>query len=795
MLSPVSPSNFITPHASNRPTDRLLRKQICVLGIALSFFACEEPDLRSGASTTEPQPVGGSPLSEEELTRAGDQVLNHHETVSLPDSKARLGDPTVPFLDLNGHLSSAEVTSAWTPGTSDPKTLAQVGPVSTSAPGNTAKIQETHQRVEQYRWLQISGFSIRREEVGEIVVEGEFGDAPHFALVWDKFSSLRIDTSPKEGSSRYSIKTAGLTNWEGVSRWIRVGIPDPQRTQRPAEFEIISIEFLSRTSAYEQSAGLAEAKVGRALRPSTYLHGSTSLRFEDVSFASPRRLSFGTAALNDPVHLTVSARGRGESQVLLDREVSNTTTWEEAKVDIPKELGGTFDLVFEVAGDPNALLFVGSPTLYQPRDNPPRVIVYLIDALAAGHMSLHGYERETTPNLTALAEKGVWFKNAYSNASWTKEAIPSLFLSMPSVAHGHYRSFQRLPSAFVTLPEVFSAHGFATAAFSTNINASPATGMAQGFDTFYDHLALASDPFEYRTAPIPQIVQWFEDHEDRPTFVYVHTAEPHHYYNPPPPFKSMFDPDYRGEVTGIDDRLMEQGRRGSVDPRDLEHLVALYDGELAFADQVFDQLFTTLEDRGFLRNGTVVVTSDHGEAFHEHGSFRHGINIHNEILQIPLIFWGPGDLKSGLQIGQNAQLIDVMPTLLDLFELSSDLPMEGRSWAPVLRGRGASDAEGEPILVTTFFKTPPRLALIEGDWKLIFLPSDEGRAEAQLYNLKSDRAEKTNLLETHPGVARRLLRKLVNAYRESPRYAEGYTARSEVSQEQIERLRALGYLE
>lgn len=766
-------------------------RKVGSLLLLLLFLACGGQEPRRKA-------LGIAPLRQGDLDRFAEMLLAPKATVPYPlparTDLPSAADATV----LTEDHPSLEVASEWQPqGASDDAVLLRLGPASIDDPGDRAEVVTSQDRQQQHRWIRFSGFSLKREEVGRIVITGSFGVAPSFRVALGVKQPLTIPTSDGSASDEYVIPTAGLRSWEGPLDTIQIGLPVAQEDGSPAKIEISKVDFISQAASFPLATGSADVVKGRVFRPALYLHGSTRLTFSRLTASGLQRLSFGLSVLDKPLTLRVSIRREsGEILRLFEGEVADAGAWSDHTIEVPARDGARFDLVIEAVGSADRVLFLASPPLYRPHHNPPRVLLYLIDTLAAKHMSVAGYPRATTPHFSRLAADGVYFECAYSNATWTLEAVADLFTSLLSVSHGVYKPLQSLPQDYVTMAEVYAAAGYATAAFSTNINASPSVGTAQGFDEFFDFLQFAKDADAHRTVPIPEVLEWLQRNRDRPTFLYVHTAEPHFPYNPPPPFDSMFDPSYSGTVSATDFAVLDQNLQGLLSKRDFDHLVALYDGEVAFADDRFGALWAGLEQGGLLDNAIVVVIADHGEQLMWKDHMGHGSSVHSNVLHIPLIVWGPRWADRGRRVADPVQLIDVMPTLLELSGLRATLPMQGRSLAGYLRGRPPEETDGGPILVTSFFSKQPQLALLEGPWKLAFSQREEDGERFQLFDLEHDPDEEVNLLRGSPlRQARPLLRRMLDLYRRLPRYRQGYVAPLEVDPEQIEQLRALGYLQ
>ncbi|RMF76715.1 MAG: hypothetical protein D6744_12075, partial [Planctomycetota bacterium] len=411
----------------------------------------------------------------------------------------------------------------------------------------------------------------------------------------------------------------------------------------------------------------------------------------------------------------------------------------------------------------------------------------------------------TTPFLQSLAQRGTWFANAFSNSPRTVESIPDLMLSMTTERHGVYHNLTPAPLELVTLAESMRAAGFATASFVTNVYAGPRAHMDQGFDTFVDKIGFwwtTDRSIADRTVPIEEASAWIAAHKDRPMFMYIHTAEPHAPYTPPEGFANRFDPGYTGRFDGNYRPLNFHSAR---DPRDIQHIAALYDEEIAYADSRLARFWQALSTLGVDKRANVVVTSDHGEEFVQHGYWEHGLNLHNEQTRVPLVFFGPLFGAVG-RIDTPAQIMDIMPTLLELFDVPPPHDLGGDSLLPLLRGETGEPVAGlssRPIFSSNY-NFLPRQNFVEyqvtrDGWKLVYSKNPwrlgGPPTRFKLFDLKADARERNNLLMQYPDKARALAETLI-VWRAAQRpYAR--SAASDVAVQdaaQIRDLEAMGYV-
>jgi arylsulfatase A-like enzyme len=382
----------------------------------------------------------------------------------------------------------------------------------------------------------------------------------------------------------------------------------------------------------------------------------------------------------------------------------------------------------------------------------------------------------------------------FSNSSRTIESIPDLMLSMPTERHGVYHNSTPAPQGLVTIAEALHAAGHATASFCTNVNAGPRQGMAQGFETFVDKISSHLDKVD-RTIPLADVVRWIEHHRDRPMFIYVHTAEPHSPYTPPEGFRDRFDPEYAGSFTGED---FHDARH----PRDIAHIMALYDEELVYADARLGIFLDALQEEGLLEHAHLFVTSDHGEEFLQHNDWEHGRNLHNEETCVPLVACGPSFDQRG-RVDTPAQLFDIMPTILEMYDLPAPYPLEGQSLLSLLRSNAAAnDALGNRSLYASNHNYRIDYHLLEytvvenGRWKLMLGavgPSESG-SRFMLFDLAADPRERRIVLQSHPDVARRLAEQLIRWRCAQHVYDPGQPTATIIDPAHMAELEALGYL-
>jgi arylsulfatase A-like enzyme len=430
---------------------------------------------------------------------------------------------------------------------------------------------------------------------------------------------------------------------------------------------------------------------------------------------------------------------------------------------------------------------------HQPTD----IFIYLIDTLRADHLGCYGYPDSVSPHIDALAKDGVLFERAMANSPWTKPSVASLFTGVWPATHNVLVKGQSLPAEALTLAEILRPAGTHTAAIVANGHVTEGFGFDQGFDRF---MFLRPSDKSNRLPPQSDSVnahvfRWLSSPElKRPLFLYVHTVDPHEPYDPPPSFRSRF-------ASGIDDRSigsrpmfveLRQNTRRVTDEL-IHDMRALYAAEIAFNDDSFGRFISELKTRDLYDDALIVLLADHGEAFHEHGTWGHGKNLYGEVVDTPLIIKFPvREGLAGRRIATLAQQVDVMPTILDYLGLPVPPHVEGRSLLRLLRPEDA--AASEPTGFAHLHQVGrDQEAVVEGAWKMIRNASGPQGLSNMLYNLAADPSEQNDVLVEHPIVAAYLKAQL-----QLRRIRTGAVLTPTVGVTDAgveENLRALGYIE
>jgi arylsulfatase A-like enzyme len=416
------------------------------------------------------------------------------------------------------------------------------------------------------------------------------------------------------------------------------------------------------------------------------------------------------------------------------------------------------------------------------------LLLVLVDTLRDDHLGAYGYERPVSPHFDHFADSAVVFENARAQASWTRAAVASIFTSLWPGSHGVNRNrgpSQALAADAVTLAEVLSEAGYETAGIYANPNVDAQLGYGQGFDHYAPYLAPDDEVEDVLDAAFDWLDGWQERASGRPFFLYLHTMDPHSPYLPPEEMIRRFAPEARPLVDEI--RANPDRENWTSDEATIRGLLGLYDGEIASHDEGFGRLLAELERSELSEETLIVLISDHGEEFYEHGAWNHGRNLHRETVNVPFAMRLPGDAQPQ-RIAEPVSHVDLMPTLLDYLGIPAPTAIEGTSLRALIERGEPLD---RPIFLHTQVFTPLNLGVILGDWKLVERRDPRGTVR-RLYHWREDREELRDLAADYP-IQARAMGGLLEERLARPAALVGDDV--VIDDELAGRLRALGYLD
>ena len=458
----------------------------------------------------------------------------------------------------------------------------------------------------------------------------------------------------------------------------------------------------------------------------------------------------------------------------------------------------------------------------RPREGGrPNILLISIDTLRADHLGCYGYDRPTSPNIDSLARKGVLFEDAFSPASWTLPGHMSIFTSLyPSfhkLTHNAMLGNLRLDSSERTITELLRGLGYRTASFVTHPFLAAAWGFDRGFDLYVRKETGLANAAE-QTERALRWLEWHLYHERRglePSgfFLFLHYIDPHETYKAPQPFRDRYTGSYEGQLRP-DDHLVTVFLENDFESQaDYQYTLALYDGEISYVDHEIGRLLRSLDDLGLLDSTVIVLTSDHGEEFKEHGGMGHATTVYAEQLHVPLIISYPAGIAAGQRVSSQASLVDIYPTLLGL--IGEEIPVEAQG-IDLGRFLGKNTSNGRvvkpqraavpPVQFAELgplarSQEPPfyKRAIRANKYKLILNYGARGQPTKELFDITTDPEEQRNL---YPSIGknasiRDLERQLMDFIKEGTAYNPEARNRNQIKvDEQIqEQLRALGYID
>lgn len=418
--------------------------------------------------------------------------------------------------------------------------------------------------------------------------------------------------------------------------------------------------------------------------------------------------------------------------------------------------------------------------LPEAKASVPNVLVIVVDTLRADHMSLQGYERNTDSNMTRLANEGVMFENAYATSSWTLTSHASLFTGRWPYEH-KADGGRSLDTTYPTIAEALSERGYRTGAFNGNFGTvTKHWGFARGFAHFEDYYQtvpqlLVSSVYgrfleyyafhkvlgmEYkidrRWAPgINQsALDWIDQDSKHPFFVFINYFDVHAPYISPD--RGMFsDMENPGGLVNTDWTTADIYNPKT--PEQVQGEIDAYDGGVYYTDQQIQNLLDEMDARGVLENTIVVITSDHGELFGEHGLWEHHNSLYRPVIYVPLIIWNPELVPQGVRISTAVSNVSVPVTLLDLLGYSDQTEFPGPSLAELWRNPDFAAQWPDPIaeMAESSWVNPNHLSIsgdmtsvISDDWQYI----EHEFNGTELYNLNDDPDQSNNLANEDPTV-------------------------------------------
>lgn len=385
------------------------------------------------------------------------------------------------------------------------------------------------------------------------------------------------------------------------------------------------------------------------------------------------------------------------------------------------------------------------------------ILLITIDTIRFDRLSCYGYNKKITPNIDALAEEGIIFKNAFSQVPLTLPSHTSILTGLLPHHHGvRNNGYYVFDKTAPTLANLLKKNDYTTAAFVSSYVLNKKFGLDYGFDYYNDEVEINPEKPHHMAAErkaaavTDKVLDWINNNADRKFFIWLHYYDPHKPYSPPSYYSQKFK-----------------------DP---------YDGEIAYVDYNIGRLTKHLKQIGLMEKTLIVIVGDHGEAFGEHDEIQHGIFLYDVTLHIPFIIHFP-KYAPHLKVNSLVRTVDIFPTLLELAGISH-YRNDGVSLTHfITKDNYKNDvvSYAETIYPSTY-KWASLFSIRNLNWKFIDAPIPE------LYNITSDISENDNVINSYPSIAQKLKNQLTNILTEQKSSKMKF-----IDKESQEKLMALGY--
>jgi len=405
------------------------------------------------------------------------------------------------------------------------------------------------------------------------------------------------------------------------------------------------------------------------------------------------------------------------------------------------------------------------------------VLYFALDTLRADHLGCYGYAKPTSPNIDSIARKGILFKNSFSHTNCTQPGFTTISTGMYSITHDiiAHDGPVGVREGLLMTPEILKRLGYVTLAVDNLVHMREWLG--RGYDDYRSITAPDESPCNARAEAVAaETIKMLEKYKDERFFLFVHFWDPHQPYGPPPEhdiFYEASEEDRSRRSEGLKE-WRKSRFTGSMNPgySDPERIIALYDGEIHYADECVGKILRKLEEL-HLDDTLVVVFSDHGEILNEPQCtilgqpvrFSH-LDLYDNCIRVPLVFYHPKRFPRAKILPQMVQHIDILPTVLGIIGAKPEMPyeLEGLNLLPLIEGKANETRDWIELSEHTY---QAKRGVRTLEWKFLRIEHDSvacryGRPRKELYDLKYDPEETQNVIDVFPDVASELESKLDN---------------------------------
>lgn len=452
------------------------------------------------------------------------------------------------------------------------------------------------------------------------------------------------------------------------------------------------------------------------------------------------------------------------------------------------------------------------------------IVFIIIDAIRPDHLGINGYKRNTSPNIDKLAKNGIFFSNTYAPLPNSEPSITSMLTGIYPHSTGVRMLFKnKLKPSITTLQEILKAHGYKTAFMKCGFF-NKKIGIERGFDQFEPLKWKIEDKINRGIYKIfhpnkalsvtqqytKRAIKYIRKNSNKRFFLCLYYIDSHWPYEPPSPYDNMFDLEYKGKhsFNNLDNGKIKRSDlmfgNKKLSKRDVEHAIAHYDGGIRHVDTHIKKIFNLLKKEKLDKETLIVICSDHGESFGEHNYFyQHGEHLYESGLKSTMIISNPKIIPKGKKIRSRIQNLDIMPTILDMLNITIIDRLDGVSLLPLIHGKKKKIRDFVfSESVENSWKENKRIyfegvkgkwrSMIIDDWKIIYIPHPK-KSIFELYNLKNDPHEKNNLINKNKKIATEM-KKMILEYLKT-QSNKGKTDLSSLTEKSRKLLKSLGYIE
>lgn len=437
----------------------------------------------------------------------------------------------------------------------------------------------------------------------------------------------------------------------------------------------------------------------------------------------------------------------------------------------------------------------------RPGEPQPNVFVFLLDTVRQDALGCYGHPAGPTPNMDAVAADGVRFDQAVSTSGWTLPAVASLMTGTWPTLHGALGKgvvLTPIREEFPTAAEVLRSAGLETIGIANAAFVSPMVGLDRGFDVF-DHRYSYNWDARRADETIDVALDELRQRRSKSGFYFIHLFDAHLDYDPPRELAAKYTAG-RLEPTpplNLDAVLgMQGGEDGKAPPStdDVGYVRGLYDAEVNFIDIHVGRFIDKLKSLALYDKATIIITSDHGEEFWDHGGFEHGHTLYDELVRIPLIIKLPAAIEPASRVVEaQVRLLDVMPTVFEILSVNQPETFLGESLMSIIAG--ASDTKLSALCESILYGAPS-IALRGPQYKYIMTLADDGTGKDKLYDWHEDPLELNDLSDEMPQVSAELRAELLELQGANLSQARAMSQpeRVNLAPDRIQQLRSLGYI-